>query len=69
MLFPVTVTGFKIMKKSDELFSASVNGLFQTEKTSLDTLTRKQNGHHVMWMHYNEGTQCAVKSVQSVPKD
>lgn len=63
MLFPVAVTGFRTIKKSDELFSAFMNYLFQTAKTSLDTFTSKEDGHHITWMRCNEGTQWAAKLV------
>lgn len=69
MLLPVVVTGFRIKKKSDERFSAFMNHLFQTAKTSLDTFTRRQDDHHITWMQCSEGIQWAAKLVQSVPKD
>ena len=71
MLFTVAVTGFRIIKKSEELFPAFMNYLFQTSKTSLNTFTRKQDGRHITWMQCNtmQWTQWAVKLVQSVLKD
>ena len=53
MLFTVAVTGFRIIKKSEELFPAFMNYLFQTSKTSLNTFTRKQDGRHITWMQCN----------------
>lgn len=65
----MAVSGFRIIKKSDELSFAFMNYLFHTAKTSPDTFVRRQGDHHIPWFRCHEGTQWAAKLAQSVPND